>query len=336
MNEKPFKSIKTIGFNLFLFIVLSINFTPSYCSAVICKVLTVMSYEEDNPWCEEIKEGIDSVLAPYCEVKYFYMDTKKDISGGIQKAKQAYELYQTYQPDGVISADDNAQSMFVVPFLKDKVKTPVMFCGVNGTPEKYDYPASNVSGILERGHIMQSLAFAKQILPSIQSVGFIAKKSPSGKALFRQVNAESDTYLLKLVDFKMVSTVIELVAVAKQFQQMCDVVFIDSVEGIVDRSGRSLKNKKIVEILAKHFRKPIIGANHYHVEQGAMCAVVKTGQNQGSEAAQMLLKAMQGTSVSALPITVNRHGKRVINISTMKALGIHTSRRAMIGAKLLK
>jgi len=27
-------------------------------------------------------------------------------------------------------ADDNAQSMFVLPYLKDKVKTPVMFCAV--------------------------------------------------------------------------------------------------------------------------------------------------------------------------------------------------------------
>ena len=43
------------------------------------KILVVMSYEEDNPWCMQIKEGIDSVLAGNSDIKYFYMDTKKNI-----------------------------------------------------------------------------------------------------------------------------------------------------------------------------------------------------------------------------------------------------------------
>jgi len=49
-------------------------------------VLVVMSYEENNPWCMEIKEGIDSVLAASCDMKYVYMDTKKDPQGGPKKA----------------------------------------------------------------------------------------------------------------------------------------------------------------------------------------------------------------------------------------------------------
>jgi len=50
---------------------ISIGFVASIGEATSCKVLVVMSYEEDNPWCVEIKEGIDSVLASTCEVKYF-------------------------------------------------------------------------------------------------------------------------------------------------------------------------------------------------------------------------------------------------------------------------
>ena len=131
-------------------------------SAASNKIMVVMSYEEDNPWCIQIKEGIDSVLAGDSAIIYFYMDTKKNINGGIRKAEEAYELYKQLRPDGVIAADDNAQSMFVLPYLKDKVTTPVMFCAVNAEPEEYGYPASNVSGILERGFIRESIAFAKQ------------------------------------------------------------------------------------------------------------------------------------------------------------------------------
>ena len=141
------------------------------------KIIVVMSYEAENPWCLQIKEGIDSVLAGTNELQYFYMETKRNLLGGVQKAQEALALYKRFRPDGVIAADDNAQSMFVVPYLKDRVKTPIMFCGVNEAPQKYGYPASNVSGILEHNFIRESIAFAKQLIPSIKTVGFLAKGS---------------------------------------------------------------------------------------------------------------------------------------------------------------
>ena len=79
-------------------------------------ILVIMSYEENNPWCIQIKAGIDSVFAGNSDVKYFYMDTKKNIKGGVRKAKDAYELYKRLRPDGIIAADDNAQSMMTISF----------------------------------------------------------------------------------------------------------------------------------------------------------------------------------------------------------------------------
>ena len=91
------------------------------------------------------------------------MDTKVNIKDGPKKAKEAYALFQQIEPDGLITADDNAQRLFVLPYLKGRYTTPVMFCGVNSAAEQYGYPTSNVSGILERGHISESIAFAKQL-----------------------------------------------------------------------------------------------------------------------------------------------------------------------------
>ena len=303
------------------------------------KILVVMSYEEPsvNPWCKEIKEGIDSLLANTSEITYFYMDTKKNLEGGPQKAEEAYSLYQKLQPDGVITVDDNAQKMFVLPYLlKNKVKTPVMFCGVNAEPEKYGYPAPNVSGILERGHIKESIAFVKQLVPSINSVGFLSKDSPSGKALLEQVEKESNTYIVKMTAFNLLKTVKEIVAVREELNEKSDVLFIDSIEGILDEKGNPLRNKEIIRILMKTYEKPIIGANQYHVEDGALCAVVKTGQEQGRTAAEMLLKALQGTPVSDIKITQNYQGRRVINVTTMKALGIKPKAIILVGAKLVR
>ena len=309
---------------------------PATIQAGKFSVLVVMSYERLNPWCLEIKEGIDSVLGGTSDITYFYMDTKLNLEGGKQKAKEAYALYRKLQPDGVITADDNVQWMFVLPYLKNKVKTPVMFCGVNAEAQKYGYPAANVSGILERGHIRESIAFAKQLSPSIRTVGFLAKDSPSGKALLRQVEKESDTYLAKLTTFQLVRTAKELVAIAEELNDQGDIVYMDSMAGIVNEEGNPLNNEQIIRAVTEVFRKPIIGANRYHVEQGSLCAVVKTGQEQGKTAAEMLLKAMQGTPVSEIPVTRNYRGKRVINVTAMEAFGIKPKPIVFLGAKLVR
>ena len=303
---------------------------PSY------KVLVVMSYEEDNPWCMQIKEGIDSVFAGDSEIKYFYMDTKKNFEGGVRKAKEAHELYQRLRPDGVIAADDNAQSMFVSPYLKDKVNTPVMFCAVNAEPEQYGYPASNVSGILERAFIRESIAFAKQLVPSIGTVGFLTKDSPPGRAIRKQVETEADTYLTKLAGFKLVKTIKETLVVLEEYQKASDALFITATNGILDADGNPLDNQQVTKIVSKSFKKPLIGANDFHVKYGVLCAVVKSGKAQGKIAAELLQKAMNGTPIQQIPITKNKYGKRMLNVTAMKDLGIRPKRRVLVGTELVK
>jgi ABC-type uncharacterized transport system substrate-binding protein len=264
------------------------------------------------------------------------MDTKKNIDGGVRKAQEAHELYKQLLPDGVIAADDNAQSMFVLPYLKDKVTRPVMFCAVNAQPEEYGYPASNVSGILERGFIRESIAFAKQLVPSIDTVGFLTKDSPAGRAIRKQVETEADTYLTNIAGFKLVRTIKETLAVLEEYQKTSDALFISATNGILDADGNSLDNQQVTKIIASSYKKPLIGANDFHVKYGVLCAVVKSGKAQGKIAAELLLKAMKGTPINQIPITVNKYGKRMLNVTVMKGLGIKPKRRVLVGTQLVK
>lgn len=326
------KTLFTLNFIIFSLCALVV--TASH--AAEHKVLVVMSYERDNPWCREIKNGIDSVLSASSQVTYFYMDTKVNLKGGEQKAKEAYALYQKLQPDGVITVDDNAQKMFVLPYLKDKVKTPIMFSGVNAEAEKYGFPNSHISGILERGHIRESIAFSMQLDPAIRNIAFIARNSPSGQALLRQYEKESGSFLSEQTQFRLVRSLTDLAATREIIQNQYDAIYIDSLQGIEDESGAPMSNRDVIQSLAAMFQKPIIGANQYHVTQGALCAVVKTGQEQGETAAQMLLQAMRGTPVSNIPVSRNYKGKRVINVTVMKALGIEPRPAVLLGATLIK
>lgn len=315
---------------------LSLMLVVSNAMANEFKVLVVMSYEADNPWVKEIREGIDGVLRPAGAVTYFHMNTKADRAGGPDKAQEAFALFQSLQPQGVITADDDAVTMFILPYLKDKSTTPVMFNGVNATAEKYGFPNAHVSGVLERAHVRESLAFIKQIVPTIRNACFMTADVPPGKALRAQVDAEKASYPATVADFHHVRDNRQIEALGKSLNANCDVLFVDSLEGILDKDGQAQTFKEIFPLLQRVFNKPILGGNRYQVEQGAWAAVVKTGQEQGELSAEMLLQAMRGKAVSSIPVIQNSRGQRVINVTALERHGIMPQPAVLRGAALVR
>ncbi|NVN91898.1 MAG: ABC transporter substrate-binding protein [Desulfuromonadales bacterium] len=312
---------RSIAFLTALFLMFICLFSRSG-EAAPYKVLVVMSYHESYPWGMEIKEGIDAELAGISTLKYVYLDTKNNSGGGAEKAKKFYDLYREFRPDGVIAADDAAQSLFVVPYLKNKVPTPVMFCGVNEEPDVYGYPATNVSGVLERVHIKESLAFLQQLSPSVKSFGCIMKNDPSSRGILTQIHQESVSYSARFVEARFPGTLVEALAMVKKMKTKCDALFLTPLDGLKGAHGEALTTQDVTPVLVRAFGKPTTSENSFNVRSGVLCAVIKTGQEQGSTAAKMLLKAMGGTPVKELPITRNQYGKRMINVSVMNRLKI--------------
>ncbi|GBC63340.1 hypothetical protein DENIS_4334 [Desulfonema ishimotonii] len=323
-------------FVLFAILVLGLGCWAPTALAQKKKVLVVFSYEADYLWDIELKDGIDGVLSDSCEIRYFYMNTKKHLEESKQRGEEAYALWQEYQPDGVIAMDDNAQQDFVIPFLRDKVRTPVIFGGVNEEPETYGYPASNVSGILDRFHIGESIAMAQQLVPEIETVGFVMKESPTARYLKIQIDRESSDYPAKVVAVKMPKTKKEALEMTGTLKGQCDLLYVAVMTGLKDENGNPMSEREAVRMVADAFGKATITNLEGNVKNGTLCAVVKTGQEQGSVAAEMLLKAMNGTPFSELPIVRNRHGKRVLNATVMKKLGIRPDPMVLRGAKLVK
>jgi ABC-type uncharacterized transport system substrate-binding protein len=305
-------------------------------SAQPFRVFVVMSYEENNPWVREIAEGIESVLKPHAEITYFHMDTKVDPAGAKRKGEQAMEVFRRLQPHGVITADDDAATHFIIPFLRGQVATPVMFNGINAAAAAHGFPAPNVSGVLERAHVRESLAFIRQIIPAVQSACFMTNNVPPGVSLRNQVESEKDGYPVRAGKFHLVADVAQLDAAMAEIKAGCDALVVDSLEGIADAGGAPMNNAQVMRLLRAGYPGPILAGNRYQVEQGAWAAVVKTGQEQGDTSAEMLLRAMRGEPVSSIPITRNVRGQRVINVTAMEAAGIEIRPQVLRGATLVR
>lgn len=325
-------TVAIVALSLLLFL----DGLASAANKAMYNVLVVMSYGPDYNFVQEVQQGIESVLSNTCRIEYLHMETRKNFSAGPQKAREAYELYKKHRFDGVIASDDNAQSMFVVPYLKDKVKTPVIFCGLGAEPDKYGYPATNVSGILERHHISQTLAFTKQLIPSIKTFGFMAYDSPTGRATIKHFHQEENTFPMKLMAARFPKTLDEAKSIAKEMRPLCDVLYMPTMQGLKDNKGNTLPEKEIIPAIARIFAKPLLSGNNYSIRYGMLCGIVKTGVEQGATAAKMLLKAMGGTPISEIPITRNRLGKAIINVTVMKALGIKPKPILLKGTELVR
>jgi len=299
-------------------------------------VLVVMSYEENYPWVVELRKGIEASFNEQVRIHYFYLNTKKEFGNGPKRAEEAYALFSSLKPDGVIVADDDGQTMFVVPYLKDRCDTPVIFCGVNADPAVYGYPAKNVTGVLERELIKESLLFLKQLDPSVKTIGFISTDTPTTRAVESQILSEAKDYPMKYVGLRTARTMDDAMQAVKDLKTKCDALLYITMEGLQDETGKPLSDKQILSALAKTFGKPVITNGEFRVRYGALSAVSKTGVETGDLAAGMLLKAMQGTPIKDLPVTRNRFGYRLINVDTMAGLGIKPKAMLVRSATLVR
>ena len=92
-------------------------------------------------------------------VEIINMDTKRNPSEEYIKtvALKVKEFIENWQPDLVITTDDNAAKYLVAPYFKNS-GIPFVFCGVNWDASDYAFPASNVTGMIEVQLIDQIIA----------------------------------------------------------------------------------------------------------------------------------------------------------------------------------
>lgn len=298
------------------------------------KLLVVMSYHEETAMERQIKNGIEELL-PDAAITYFWLDTKNRLAEGPARAEEAYEIYRRLQPDAVIAANDNAQSLFVVPYLLGKVATPVIFTGVNNDAGKYGYPAENVSGVVEKKHYRESIGFAQIIEPAIQRIGVIYKDNQSNRMNVAQILQEKSSYTVEEIDFTQVGTVRDVETAVHELSAKVDALLVLDLAGVLDQAGNPVEEAEVYGLVSRLAKKPTIGAGEWEIKAGILCGVVKMDQEQGVLAAEMLREVWGGKNAGDIPLTENRNGLRFLNIATVKKLGIRLQPQALIGTKII-
>lgn len=326
---------RSIFLTIAVLVCLSLYGTLQIVDAAQYKVMIVMSYHEGFTWCKQLKEGLDSVLASQAELKYVYLDAREHPDNLKANAELAYKEFEAFQPNGVIAADDEAQVGFVLPYLKDKVEIPIIFCGVNETAEKYGYPAKNITGMLQRPHFLESVIFLQQLVPSVKTLGGLFGDTLSMHTIAQQFQNDVASSQVKLLEFKFVKTMEQAVAAAKELEGQTDAIFVGGLSGLTGASGSIVVEQEAIGIIAKAYGKPTVTAWKTPIAWGFLCGVAERPQEQGATTAEMLIKALTGTPIADIPITQNKRGARVLNTVVMQSLGIQPKPAMLKGVELV-
>jgi len=190
-------------------LLLFLGLFPLSCPAAdVHKIFIVHSYEAENvcgrPQDCGILEGLAEqgfTVGGNLLVQRFYMDTKRVYTTPDQiaaRGRAALAAIKEWQPDVVVTLDDNAARMVMLPLVDGDI--PVVFSGINNTPEWYNRrkqfmssrkrPGHNVTGVYEKLHMAKSLQVMKAVLPDLKRIVVLVDDSPTGRAMQKQVEAE--------------------------------------------------------------------------------------------------------------------------------------------------
>lgn len=308
------------------FCVLFTFFSSSVFASNATRILVVHSYHQSQKdHVTEMTAGIEEALSgANVNIKYYHMDTKRKISEEWkQKAgNHAKMILNSFQPDLVITMDDNAQKYFA----KDYAGTPsapiFIFSGVNKDPNIYGFPAENVTGVLERPNINESLEFLKKIVPDTQRILILSDKSPTTDGFIAY--AKSLDLPFQVVAFEQVETFEQWKAVAEKYKNKVDAIGLYVIRTISRKKGTSEKvpETELVAYLNQTTRLPTVGFFDSSANAGILCGISVSMKEQGYAAGELAKKILSGQSPASLNVRPTSKGRIQINLKTAEYLNI--------------
>jgi ABC-type uncharacterized transport system substrate-binding protein len=288
------------------------------------RILYIDSYHVGYGWSDGITEGIKSVLRDKdVTLKIVRMDTKRNASVDFKKkaALKAKSIINDFYPDIVIASDDNASKYLIQPYYKD-ASLPFVFCGVNYSGDAYGYPYKNVTGMVEVSP-MTKLIYSLKHFNRAEKVALLI-----GNSLTDHKDAENYKKIISLpFDTIHVTDFDQWKAQYKQAQYNYDILLIGN-----NGSVKGWKDDEALQVVLTNTRIPS-GCDLDFVAPFAFLAYTRVAQEQGRYAAQTALKILDGTPVSAIPITHNVEGDLIINLKVAKVAGLKVPRSMLRKAK---
>jgi ABC-type uncharacterized transport system substrate-binding protein len=329
-----------------LFSCISVIGTPKITEAKNIKRLFIVHSYEDGHICGQPQhDGALKVLATAgweqgsnLEVGVYHMDTKRknntphSIS---QQARKAQKAIEDFQPDVVLTLDDNAFRTIALPASGSA--TQYVFSGLNGQPEMYDKrinfmknrskPGYNITGVYEKLYIREAIKVLSNMY-NMDTVLFLGDESPTGKAINKQVKLElavnNDLQPLPCkIKQRTIHTWEEFTETINSTNEdpTIDAFYLGTLL-LKDSEGKTYTAPDIIEYTLSHANKPAIGLNYAFIKLGLYGGATVDFFAMGQLAGQKIAKIFNGEKAGNISIEDAPRVALVFNLQRAEELGM--------------
>lgn len=295
-------------------------------ASIASKCLFVSSYHPGYEWSDGVEQGVRTVLEGKCDLQQFDMDTKryKEPEEIAQKALEVKAKIDTWRPDIVIVADDNAVKYVLMPYYKD-YPIPFVFCGVNWTVEEYGLPYRNATGMVEVAPIDPLFDQAEALLPRARAAFYLGAATETEDKNVRRFQEAAHRRGVRL-EHRLVNTTAEWLAALQEAQQ-ADFIIMGSHAGIKDWNESQIRSS--LPALTQRLSL----TNHEWMMSYTMLGLTKVPEEQGEWAATTALHILAGTEPASIPVVPNRKWDIWVNAALLETAGIQLPKKLWHKAK---
>lgn len=295
-----------------LLLCLSLCIVPPAWAA---RCLFISSYHRGYAWSDGVEHGVRTVLDGHCELQQFDMDAKrhKEPHEIAQKALEAKALIETWRPDVVLTADDDAAQYLIMPFYKDHT-IPFVFCGINWTVKEYGLPYRNVTGMVEVAPIEPLFDQVKALLAEHRRGFYLGANTSTEQKNLERFRKEARRHGVQL-DFSLVDTTVAWLSAFRQAQAY-DFIALGSNSGINDWDETQ------VSAQVSQYGQRLTLTNHEWMMPYTMLGLTKVPEEQGEWAAKIAVQILQGVVPTSIPIVPNRKWDIWMNPLLVEAAGV--------------
>lgn len=304
------------------------------------KVLHIMSYDSSWVWNQDQLNGLKEALKDV-DVEYtvFEMDTKRNSSPEwIAKVSQeAKTLIERLQPDLVYTNDDTAQEYVVKDYINKDI--PFVFSAVNAAPEAYGFLGStNVTGVLEQEHFVQSVRLLKKIVPDVKSIAVVFDEDPMWNPVRARMKAKQDQLPdVKFTSFDIITTFAEFQQKMAAYQTTADAVALIGIFHFKDEDGNNVPYQEVLRWTAEHSALPDFSFWKDRVSHGTLCSVTVSGYEQGLAAGKLAKQILvDGKSPDGFVMEPTVKGEPVVSLARANKLGIKIQSDILLTAEIIK
>lgn len=290
------------------------------------KILVVHSYHEgQKEHVVEMTRGIEEALQGVdCRLRFFHMDTKRHTDEQWKRAagEKAKTILAAYRPEVVIAMDDNAQKYFAKDYAGRQGPPWFVFSGVNKEPQEYGYPAANVTGVLERPNVGESIQLLLKIQPQVKNMLIMADKSETTDPLIAY--CKTLHLPVTVVAYEQPLTLAEWTGALDRYRGRIDAVGLYVLRTINRSATDSTKvpEQELVRLLNERYRLPTVGFFDSAAESGVLCGVSVSMREQGVAAGRIAKEILAGKRPKDFQMRPTEQGRIQLNLRTAEFLGI--------------